>query len=130
MRNPTLWLPLTLSLVAGPAFAGVDKMQRSLEKLEPATQMMEVCNIAVSAKISTETRYSQVDRVVADAVNDPVADGDIVTANGGAFRERGHWYGLRYTCTLMPGHLSTRNLRYAVGKEIPESRWEEFGLWR
>jgi Domain of Unknown Function (DUF930) len=123
-------LCLALTLVAGPSFAAADKMQRSLEKLEPATQMMEVCDIAVSAKISAETRYSMVDRVVADAIKEPVASGDSLTANGGAFRNDGHWYGLRFTCTLTPDHLATKSLRYAVGNEIPESRWEEFGLWR
>ncbi|WP_222877467.1 DUF930 domain-containing protein [Terrihabitans soli] len=128
MRHAALCLALIL--IAGPALAAADKMQRSLEALEPATEMMEVCDIAVSAKISAETSYSQVDRVVADALKEPVADGDIFTATGGAFRDHGHWYGLRFICTLAPDHLSTQSLRYAVGNEIPESRWEEFGLWR
>jgi hypothetical protein len=128
MRNVAFCLALTL--IAGPSFAAADKIQRSLQKLEPATQMMEVCDIAVSAKISTETRYSRVDRIVADAIKDPTASGDVFTANGGAFRDHGRWYGLRFTCTLAPDHLSAQNLRYAVGNEIPESRWEEFGLWR
>jgi hypothetical protein len=135
MRNavPVLAL-IALALMAftliTPAFAAADRMQRSLEELEPVTQMMEVCDMAVSAKISSETRYSLVDRVVADAVNEPVAAADVITANGGAFRDHGHWYGLRYSCTLTPDHLAAKALRYAIGHEIPESQWEQYGLWR
>lgn len=129
MRNVALCLALT-TLIAGPASAAADKMQRSLEKLEPVTQMMEVCDMAVSTRISAETPYSRVDRVVADAVVEPMAAADAITANGGAFRDHGHWYGLRYFCTLTPDHLAAKTLRYAVGHEIPESQWEQYGLWR
>jgi hypothetical protein len=129
MRNAVLCLALN-TLIVGPASAAADKMQRSLEELEPVTQMMEVCDIAVSAKISAETRYSLVDFMVADAIDQPVATADVLAANGGAFRDHGHWYGLRYSCTLTPDHLAAKNVRYAIGHEIPESRWEQYGLWR
>lgn len=128
MRHPVLCL--ALALIASPAFAAADKMQRSLESLEPSTRMVEVCDIAVSAKIAAETSYSMVDRVVADAIQEPVTGGGVVAAGGAAFRDHGHWYGLRYSCTLDADHLSARSLRYAVGNEIPESHWEQFGLWR
>ena len=59
-----------------------------------------------------------------------VTKGDLVNAPGAAFRDRGHWYGLRYSCSLTPDHMKTKALRYAVGHEIPESDWEQYGLWR
>ena len=105
-------------------------MAAGLDSLEPVTRMIEVCDIAVSNRIAKETDYTRVDRVVAAAAAETVAKGDLVNAPGAAFRDRGHWYGLRYSCTLAPDHLKAKALRYAVGHQIPESDWEQYGLWR
>lgn len=105
-------------------------MAAGLDSLEPVTRMIEVCDIAVSDRIAKETKYKRIDRVVAAAAAETVAKGDIVNAPGAAFRDRGHWYGLRYSCSVTPDHMATKTLRYAVGHEIPESVWEQYGLWR
>jgi hypothetical protein len=117
-------------LVSISPVAAAGKAQRGLDALEPTTRMIEVCDIAVSNRISKETQYSRVDRVVGGALADAVAAENIVTAYGAAFRDRGHWYGLRYSCTLSPDHTNAKSLRYAIGREIPESSWEQYGLWR
>jgi hypothetical protein len=126
MRRTILSIALTASLIGLSA----PSMAAGLDSLEPVTRMIEVCDMAVSDRIAKETDYKRVDRVVAAAAADTVAKGDLVNAPGAAFRDRGHWYGLRYSCSLDPDHTKARNLRYAVGHEIPESAWEQYGLWR
>ena len=116
-------------IFSAPAFAA-SGTQRALEKLEPSTRMIEVCDIAVSARLAKETAYDKVDRLVADAAKDAVVGANAVTAKGAAFRNEGHWYGLSYACGLKPDHLSVKTLTYSVGAEIPESSWEKYGLWR
>ena len=128
MLKRILFLVLAVIPATEPSLAA-GKLQKALQKLEPTTRMIEVCDMAVSSKISKETPYSRVDRVVADAVSETVANGNSVTAGGAAFRDHGKWYGLRYSCTVTADHMSTQGVRYSVGHAIPESDWEQYGLW-
>jgi len=128
MRTHMSVLTMAALLLTVPA-AGA-RPQPSLEQLEPETRMIELCDIAVSDRIARETDYSRIDRLVASAVSDAQAAADKVLAEGAAFRNQGHWYGLRYACRLNPEHDAVEALRYAIGHEIPETSWEQYGLWR
>ncbi|MDX6805273.1 DUF930 domain-containing protein [Terrihabitans rhizophilus] len=112
-----------------PAHSAERGLQKSLEKLEPATRMLEVCDIDAARRISKQKEYSGVDRVVSDARAGSVTAGEQVTASGAAFRRAGRWYNLQYTCTLAPGHTAAKALKYTIGREIPRAKWEEYGLW-
>lgn len=128
MLKRTILVAVALVSAADLSFAA-GRLQKALQKLEPTTRMIEVCDLAVSSRISKETSYSRVDRVVADAVSETVTGANSVTAGGAAFRDHGKWYGLRYSCTVTTDHMAMKSLRYDVGHEIPESDWEQYGLW-
>jgi hypothetical protein len=125
---PSLFIVVAIASSA-PAQAADKRLQRSLEKLEPGTRMMEVCDMEAARRISQQKGYSGVDRVVSDARETAVTSGEQVTASGAAFRRGGRWYGLKYTCTLAPGHTATKALKFTIGREIPHANWEEYGLW-
>ena len=46
---------------------------------------------------------------------------------GGAFRSRGKWYALTYSCTATPDHMAVA-FHYTIGAEIPETKWAGYGL--
>ena len=50
-------------------------------------------------------RHFRPDRAVANAIADVKHKNDTIDAKGGAFRSRGKWYALSYTCTAEPEHL-------------------------
>ncbi|MGQ4272728.1 DUF930 domain-containing protein [Terrihabitans sp. B22-R8] len=116
--------------IANLAQAASPQLERSLQKLEPHTRMREVCDLEVAGRISKQSQYSGVDRVVSDARHDSTRIDDTVNAKGAAFRRQGKWYALQYSCTLSSDHMKVGSLRFTIGKEIPEPEWEEFGLWR
>jgi len=77
-----------------------------------------------------DARNFRPDRAVADAIADVKVKNDTIEAKGGAFRSRGKWYALTYTCTANPEHLKIESFNYTIGNEIPEAKWASYGLWQ
>jgi hypothetical protein len=113
-------------------FAAADdaRFERSLEMLAPAERLEQLCDFTAMSRIRTEVKDFRPDRAVANAMAEPVATGDTLQVNGGAFRSRKKWYGLSYRCTATPDHLKVVAFRYTIGEEIPEAKWASFGLWQ
>jgi hypothetical protein len=106
-----------------------DRTSKSLMKLEPTTRLEQVCDIEAMKQIRRDLRL-KVDRAKSDVSVTPVHKGHTVIAAGGAFRAKGKWYGLTFVCTGTPDHLRVTSFTYKLGAEIPESKWEDLGLWR
>jgi hypothetical protein len=81
------------------------------------------------ASIRNDNENFRPDRAVAKASEEPVVLEHTIEAKGGAFRSRGKWYALSFTCTATPDHMEVVAFRYAIGPEIPESNWAADGLW-
>jgi hypothetical protein len=101
-----------------------------LDRLEPVTRMLEVCGIKAGEELRRDRAYRTVNRVVVDAMEPPKIDDNVVAGDGGAFRHDGHWYQLSFECTLSSDQRSAVSVDYVVGEEIPEAKWEDYGLWR
>jgi hypothetical protein len=118
-----------LFLLIAPAAHAQDRMSKSLLKLEPATRLEQICDMEAMKQIRRDLKL-KVDRAKSDVSETPVHKGHTVTAKGGAFRVKGKWYGLSFVCTGTSDHLRVISLNYKAGAEIPESKWEDLGLWR
>ncbi len=118
----------SLALIV-PALASGPRMERGLDRLEPTTRMMQVCDIKAAQELRRSAQFSKVDRVIVDAMENPDIEGGTVEGKGGAFRENGRWYRMEFKCTLTPDQKSALSFEYTAGDEIPEARWEEYGLW-
>jgi hypothetical protein len=127
-------LPLTILIAAATcstAFAVDRRMASSLRKLDPTTRFEQICDMEAMQRIgrSKSNRYRP-DRALTAAVSDAVITGDTMKGDGGAFRHRKQWYQFSFTCTVSPDRMKVKAFDFQLGAAIPESKWEDYGLWR
>jgi Domain of Unknown Function (DUF930) len=102
----------------------------SLKKLAPETRLDQICDYEAMVRIARDRTPYHPDRAQADAVSPSKHTETSVRATGGAFRSGGHWYSLSYACTTTPDNMKVTSFSYQIGKQIPESEWQRYGLWR
>lgn len=130
MRHWMLATAFLISLVAPNAAFASTKLERTLKLLMPADRMAQLCDATAMARIRKDRSEFRPDRAVANATVDVVIAGNTLEAAGGAFRSRGKWYSLSYTCLTNDEHLKVLSFDYKVGDEIPEEKWAGYGLWQ
>jgi hypothetical protein len=114
-------------VIATQAAASDARFEKSLQKLEPAERLEQLCDYTAMIQIRRESKDYR--RAVANAMSEAQISKDTVQAKSGAFRSRGKWYSLAYTCTANPEHMKVLTFRYTIGSEIPETKWASYGLW-
>lgn len=117
------------AVIAAQAAAADARFEKSLQKLDPAERLEQLCDYTAMTQIRRETKAYRPERAVANAMTEAQISNDTVQAKGGAFRSRGKWYALTYTCTVSPDHLKVVSFHYAIGPEIPETKWTGYGLF-
>lgn len=117
-------------VVSAPAVADDARFEKSLQKLDPATRLEQICDYTAMAQIRKDDKNFRPDRALANAMADVDVSNDTIKATAGAFRSHGKWYKLTYSCTAAPDHLKVVNFRYTIGPEIPEAQWAGYGLWK
>jgi hypothetical protein len=105
------------------------KFQTALGRLDPHTRLEQVCDLEAMKRLKQEKKFPA-DRAQGAASAEPKAEGDTLTATGGAFRSKGAWYELSFGCQASPDLMKVLSFEYQTGKAIPESKWEDYGLWR
>ena len=105
------------------------KFQTALGRLDPQTRLEQVCDLEAMKRIKREKKFPA-DRAQGAASAEPKTDGHTLTATGGAFRSKGAWYELSFVCQASPDRMKVLSFEYQTGKAIPESKWENYGLWR
>jgi Domain of Unknown Function (DUF930) len=105
------------------------KFEKSLLMLDPGERLEQVCDYAAMAQIRSDEKNYLPDRAVANASGEAIVIRDTLDTKGGAFRSRGKWYALTFTCQAAPDHMSVISFKYTIGPEIPETKWAAFGLW-
>lgn len=126
-----LALAIGLTIVTAAQAAGPDAhFERVLKLLEPVDRLEQLCDYTAMVRIRKDARRYHPDRAVASAVSAPNIGKDSIDAKGGAFRSRGRWYEMSYSCTATPDHMKVLSFRLAIGKEIPEEKWASYGLWQ
>ena len=129
MRVWFLAFGLVTAFVVQAVAADDARFLKSLTKLAPNERLIQICDYTALKQIRTDARNFRPERAVAAAGADVKTKNDTIEATSGAFRSRGKWYALTYTCTGSPDHLQVVSFRYKIGDEIPESKWAGFGLW-
>ena len=120
-----------LVLLTAPNFAIADtKLERTLKLLMPIDRMAQLCDYTAMTRIRKDMPNFRPDRAVANASTEVVIAGDTLEAKGGAFRSRGAWYAVSYTCKTDREHLKVLSFSFQVGKEIPQEKWAGYGLWQ
>jgi hypothetical protein len=119
-------------MVIGTQAAATDaRLERSLQLLTPNERLLQLCDYTTMNKIreDKDPRHFRPDRTVAGAMSDPQLQGDTVTAKGAAFRSRGKWFAVAYSCTGTPDHMKIVSFHYKIGAEIPTTKWAAYGLF-
>lgn len=127
-----VWFMMMGALCASalPAAAANDaRFLKSLQKLGPDERLEQLCDYTALAQIRKDRSDLRPERAVASAVAEVKVKNDTIEAKAGAFRSRGKWYALSYSCTALPDHLKVTSFTYKIGDEIPEEKWTTYGLW-
>jgi len=106
-----------------------DKFNGQLLKLDPITRLEQTCDFEVMDKINREHRGFNADKVVAYTFENPLIEGDAITAPGAAIRSKGEWYQLSYKCKTGPRHLDAQKLSHEIGAKIPHDEWAKYNLY-
>jgi len=123
------WAIGAFMLITAQGTAAGNRLDRSLQMLAPDERLEQLCDYTAMARIRKEIKDFRPDRALASATAEPRIRADTIEVKGGAFRSRGKWYALSFTCTATPDHMEVVAFRYAIGPEIPESNWAADGLW-
>lgn len=115
---------LALQVMAADA-----RFEKSLQSLDPDERLEQLCDYTAMAEIRKDSGQYRPERAVANAMTDAHVSQDTIQAKAGAFRSRGKWYVLAYSCTATPDHLNVVSFQYSIGPEIPETKWAGYGLW-
>ena len=123
------WAIGVFMLITAQATAAGNRLDRSLQMLAPEERLEQLCDYTAMARIRKEIKDFKPDRALASATAEPRIRADTIEVKGGAFRSRGKWYALSFTCTATPDHMEVVAFRYTIGPEIPEANWAADGLW-
>lgn len=105
-------------------------MDRVLKELEPEERAHQVCNLRGLDAIRKGSHLKGVDRVATTIQKPAVFKDNVVTAKGGVVRAKNHWYFLDFTCAVSNDQMKATSFDYKLGAEIPEDKWEDYGLWK
>jgi hypothetical protein len=117
--------------VGGAACAHADAhMDRVLKELEPEERAHQACTIRGLDAIRKGTHLRGIDRVKSSTNVRATFKNNVVTASSGAVRANHHWYELKYKCAVTDDQMKAKSFEFKLGAEIPEDKYEEFGLWK
>lgn len=116
-------------VMAAQAAAADARFEKILQRLAPPERLEQLCDYTAMAEIRKDAGNFRPDRALSSAVSEPSATGDSLEAKGAAFRSRGKWYALTYSCAATTDRMAVITFKYTVGPEIPEAKWAAYGLW-
>ena len=106
------------------------KFERTLLRLAPSERLEQLCAYATMVNVRKDARSFRPDRAVANAAAQASRKAIRSRPAGGAFRSKGKWYAIAFTCTATPDRLKVVSFDYKVGAEIPAGKWAGYGLWQ
>lgn len=126
-----LVLTLSAMMMTTPVSAANDaRFEAILKRLDPSERLEQVCDYAAVKYINRDKSPYRPDRAVIESIAPAHVRGDLVRGEGGAFRSKGEWYRFSFTCQASPDRLKVLSFDYKIGEKIPESKWDDYGLWR
>jgi hypothetical protein len=125
----TLFVAGTAMVASSAVFADAS-MDRILQKLEPEERAHQACSLRGLDAIRKGTRLKAIDRLKTSSRSLATFKDNVVMANGAALRAGHKWYALKYKCTVTDDQMKAKTFDFQLGAEIPEDKWEDFGLWK
>ena len=117
------------AVLAAQAAAADARFEKSLQMLAAPERLEQLCDYTAMVEIRKDAGNFRPDRALANAMAEPIVSNDSIETKGGAFRSRGKWYALSFSCQASPDHLKVVSFRYTIGAEIPETKWAAYHLW-
>lgn len=114
---------------AGSALADAS-MDRVLQKLDPEERAHQACSLRGLDAIRKGTHLKAIDRIKSSSRSLATFKDNVVIANGAALRAGHRWYALTYKCAVSDDQMKAKTFDFKLGAEIPEDKWEDFGLWK
>ncbi|MGO4683485.1 DUF930 domain-containing protein [Hyphomicrobium sp. 2TAF46] len=125
----TLVMLLILAGGTGTALADAS-MDRVLKELEPEERAHQVCNLRGIDAVRKGSHLKGVDRVTTTLQKPALFKNNVVVAKSAAVRAKNRWYFLDFTCAVSGDQMKATSFDYKLGGEIPENKWEDYGLWK
>jgi len=117
--------------VSGSACAYADAhMDRVLKELEPEERAHQACTIRGLDAIRKGTHLRGIDRVKTSTQTRATFKDNVVIATSGAVRANHRWYALKYKCAVTDDQMKAKSFDFQLGAEIPEDKYEDYGLWK
>lgn len=91
-------------------------------------RLAQLCNIEAMDQIRAWRKVFRPETVAAYARSNERVTGNLIEADGAAFRSRGEWYGLKFRCTIADAHDKVAAFEFQVGDPVPRDQWDELGL--
>lgn len=113
------------NVLANPRSKGV---RTALAHLAPDERIIQLCNIEAMAQVHKWKASLQPDNLVAYALADPKVSTHGITADGGAFRAKKRWYGIKFKCDTTVDLKRVAAFEFTVGAEIPKAEWSRHYL--
>ncbi len=124
-------LAVLLTLLGGMQSAMADaSMDRVLKELEPEERAHQVCNLRGIDAVRKGSHLKGVDRVTTTIQKPALFKDNVVIAKDGAVRAKNRWYFLDFTCAVSDDQMKAKSFEFKLGGEIPEAKWEDYGLWK
>ncbi|MBS0238596.1 MAG: DUF930 domain-containing protein [Proteobacteria bacterium] len=124
-------LVMLLVLAGGTETALADaSMDKVLKELEPEERAHQVCNLRGIDAVRKGSHLKGVDRVTTTLQKPAVFKNNVVVAKSAAVRAKNRWYFLDFTCAVSGDQMKATSFDYKLGGEIPENKWEDYGLWK
>jgi hypothetical protein len=118
------------ALLLGSLAVKAGTINQQLAKLDPEERAHQVCVIKGIDTIRRDGKLPKADRLKTSITSRAAFNGTQVAAKGGAVRAKSHWYGVKFKCEVSPDQMKALSFTYEIGPEIPETKWEDLGLWR
>jgi len=107
------------SLLAEPESA---KLRAAMTTLDGSERLVQLCSIEAIEQIRRARPEFDPDTVVAYAMAEMATRDGALIADGGAFRSRREWYGVKFTCVAATDYSAVERFEFSVGNFIPHDQ--------
>lgn len=99
------------------------RMVASLKKMDPGTRFEQRCNIEAMDRIHAADSKLRPSELVTYAFGQPKVEGNVMIAEGAAFRSHNTWRHLWFRCKTDDAHMNVLAFHYKIGSVVPRSNW-------
>lgn len=100
----------------------------ALPLMQSDERVVQLCSIEALAQIAAADAEYDPDLLSAYSLGDIRLAATSIEADGAAFRSRGQWYGLAFTCELTANLDAVAAFEFTIGEAIPHEQWASHDL--